>query len=123
MAVNALVTGLIVFRILKVFLEVNTTMTPVERTLGSSGGTKLRHAIFVIIKSGLAMFAIQMVRVVFVFSTSAAVSNGRNFVIIIREMINVIVFLILFCFLITSSGLGHHTNNNSGAGFNQFVLR
>ena len=40
MAVNALVTGLIVFKILKVFLEV-TEVTSVERTLGllsSTGG-------------------------------------------------------------------------------------
>ena len=36
MAVNALVTGLIVFKILKVFLEVNPIL--VELTLDSTGG-------------------------------------------------------------------------------------
>ena len=64
MAVNTLVTGLIVFKILKVFLEVKPTLT--ERTLGATGGTKLRHirVIFIIIESGMALFAIQLVRVV-----------------------------------------------------------
>ena len=41
MAVNTLVTGLIVIKILKVFLEVKGAMTSVERTLGSTGGIKL----------------------------------------------------------------------------------
>ena len=62
MAVNTLVTGLIVFKILKVFLEVKPTS--VERALGATGGTKLRHIIFIIIESGMALFAIQLVRVV-----------------------------------------------------------
>ena len=66
MAVNALVTGLIVFKILKVFLEVRATS--VEQTLGSllnsTGGPKLRHITFIIIESGMALFAIQLARVV-----------------------------------------------------------
>ena len=65
MVVNALVTGLIVFKILKVFLEVKATS--VERTLGSlssTGGPKLRHIIFIIIESGMALFSIQLARVV-----------------------------------------------------------
>jgi hypothetical protein len=57
MAVNTLVTGMIVFRILKV-------RAGVERTLGSTGDTKFRHIMFVIIESGMALFAIQLVRVV-----------------------------------------------------------
>ena len=94
MAVNALVTGLIVFRILKVFLLVNSTVTSVERTLGSGGGAKFRHTMFVIIESGMALFAIQMVRVVLSLyepTPSAAVSNALNFVILIHEMFNVII--------------------------------
>ena len=66
MAVNILVTGLIVFKILKVFLEVKATS--VERTLGSlssnPGSTKLQHIIFIIVESGMALFAIQLVRIV-----------------------------------------------------------
>ena len=62
MAVNALVTGLIVFKILKVFLEVNPIL--VELTLDSPGGTKLRHVVFVIIESGMTLLAIQLIRLV-----------------------------------------------------------
>ena len=65
MVVNALVTGLIAFKILKVFLEVKPTS--VEQTLGSlnsTGGPKLRRIIFIIIESGMALFAIQLVHVV-----------------------------------------------------------
>ena len=65
MVVNALMTGLIVFKILKVFLEYKPSS--VERKLGSlssTEGTKLRHIIFITIESGIALFAIQLVRVV-----------------------------------------------------------
>ena len=65
MVVNALVTGLIAFKILKVFLEVKPTS--VEQTLGSlnsTRGSKLRRIIFIIIESGMALFAIQLAHVV-----------------------------------------------------------
>ena len=90
MAVNTLVTGLIVFKILKVFLEVKAASTSVERTLGATGSTKLRHVIFVIIESGMALFAIQLVRVV-LYLQSAAGPNAYNLVIGINEMFNVII--------------------------------
>ena len=64
MVVNGLVTGLIAFRILKGFLEVKATSTSVEQTLGSSGGTKFRHIIFVIIESGMTLLVIQLVTMV-----------------------------------------------------------
>ena len=49
LAVNGLMTGLIMFRILKVFLEVKAASTSVEhRSLGSTGGSNLRHIIFII---------------------------------------------------------------------------
>ena len=55
MAVNALVTGMIVFRILKVTGARPSTLT---------GGNKFRHIMFIIIESGMALFAIQLVRLV-----------------------------------------------------------
>jgi len=64
MAVNTLVTGLIVFRIFKVFLEIKAATTSVERTLGTTGGSKLQHVIFIIIESGMALLAVQLVRIV-----------------------------------------------------------
>ena len=70
MAVNALVMGLIVFRILRVFLEVKGTSCSVERTSDSIGGTALRHIIFVIIESGMALFASQLVHAILVVQLS-----------------------------------------------------
>ena len=103
MVVNALVMGLIVFKILKVFLEVKATS--VERTLGSlssTGGPKLRHIIFIIIESGMALFAIQLVRVVItsIFQLpvpeSQSLQNAMDFVISIHQALNVIIRSIHF---------------------------
>jgi len=95
MTVNAVVTGMIVFKILKVFWEFKPTS--VERTLGSLGsteGSKLRHIIFIIIESGMALFAIQLVRVVLsslVAQPWLALSGplyGMQLIIGIHEMFN-----------------------------------
>ena len=99
MAVNALVTGLIVFKILKVFLEVNATSN--ELTLGSTGETKLQHVIFIIIESGMALFAIQLIRVVFYNLPVESAPNVYNLVISIHQMLNVITrpyHFYFFCF-------------------------
>ena len=98
MVVNALVTGLIVLKILKVFLEVNKA-TSVDRTLGSlssTGGPKLQHIIFILIESGMALFAIQLVRVVITSlkesdQATLSLKNALNFVIATHEMLNVII--------------------------------
>ena len=105
MAVNALVTGLIVFKIFKVFLEVKaSTTSPVDKTLlGSTGcGTKLRHVIFVIIESGMALFAIQLVRLVITsLMTVQAVQTSANLILLnliigVHEMLNVIIRSVTF---------------------------
>ena len=109
MAVNCLVTGLIVFRILTVFLEVKAAGTSVERTLGSTKGSKLRHVIFVLIESGTMLLVIQPVRLVLeviVVSKYQPVTRGPltfalNSCLAIGEMLNVIirsVHFYLFCF-------------------------
>ena len=64
MAVNALMMGMIVFRILK---ATGVKPTSVERILGSTEGNKFRHIMFIIIESGMALFVIQLVRVVLGF--------------------------------------------------------
>ena len=99
MVVNALVTSLIVFKILKVFLEVKPTS--VELTLGSlssTGNPKLQHIIFIIIESGMALFVIQLVRVV--ISSLNQILEGpatlglifaMEMVINIHQMLNVII--------------------------------
>ena len=105
MAVNTLVTGLIVFRILRVFLEVKATS--IERTLGSTGGTKLRHIIFVIIESGMALFAVQLARLVLsdipVTEAQASIMQvAVDFVLVTNQMLNVIIIrsvhFYFFCF-------------------------
>ena len=102
MAVNALVTGLIVFKILKVFSEVNPIL--VELTMDSNGGAKLRHVIFVIIESGMALFAIQLIRIVFYILPMKWTIDVGDYVVVINQMLNVIIrsvhsyffFLIVF---------------------------
>ena len=105
MAVNTLVTGLIVFRILKVFWEVKPTL--VERTLGSTGGTKLRDIIFVVIESGMALFVMQLVRLVL---SNIPVPDAQwpvyvaayDFVVVTTQMLTVIImrsiYFYFFCF-------------------------
>ena len=102
MAVNTLVTGMIVFRILK---ATGVKPTLVERTLGSTEGSKFRHIMFIIIESGMALFAIQLVRIVTSFMSADQepfLEVVEDLVITINQMLNVIIirssFLpFLFC--------------------------
>ena len=110
MVVNALVTGLIVFKILKVVLGVRRTS--IKQTLGSlssTGGPKLQHIIFILIESGMALFAIQLVRVITSLMvlqpearpTPTGLRIALNIVICIHQMLNVIirsVHFYFFCF-------------------------
>jgi hypothetical protein len=97
MAVNALMTALIVFKILKVFLEV-------KRTLGATGGIKLQSVMFIIIESGMALFAIQLVRVVLSsLPLNEPTTLTFNLTIGINQMFNVIIISVhssgyIFCF-------------------------
>ena len=109
MAVNTLMTGMIVFRILKVAGAI--TSTSVERTLGSTGGNKFQHIMFMVIESAMALFAIQLVRVVLFLILTVPENQeplfiaGNDIVIITNEMLNVIIIrsihFYLFCLLIT----------------------
>ena len=106
MAVNSLVTGLIVFRIFKVFLEVRAA-TSVDRSFGSTGGTKIRHIIFVMIESGMTLLVIQLVRMVlWTVQPSQIVTPGPvyfafEYLIIIGQMFNVTIRSVHFYFCIT----------------------
>ena len=106
MAVNALMTGMIVFKILK---ATGVEPTSVERTLGSTEGNKFRHIIFIIIESGMALFAIQLVRIVLAVIALPVERPGGpilqaayDLVAAINQMLNVIIIrtsflLLLFC--------------------------
>ena len=106
MTVNALATGLIVFRIFKVFCEVKDITISDEKSLGFTGGRKLRSVIFVIIESGMALLLIQVARVVLVISNiswtneNLAWQDTYDLIISIHEMLNVITSSVLavLCF-------------------------
>ena len=92
MIVNALVTGLIVYRIFKVFHEVITSS---KKSLGvtHTGRRRLRSAIFIIIESGMTLFVIQLARLV--ISATWVKTDTENdiyeLVTGIHNMLNVII--------------------------------
>lgn len=91
MIVNALATGLIVFRIFEVYQEVKPPSG--EQTLGSYGGIKYGHVTSIIIESGMALFCIQLIRVVLIVNFELTGSNiplnALEIVIPIHEILNV----------------------------------
>lgn len=89
MTVNALVTGLTVFRIFKVFREIKVASDP-NFALTDAPRSTLGFIIFVlIIESGMALFSIQLVRlvVVSVQTTSAYVLIAPIHEMLIRSVI------------------------------------
>ena len=102
MAVNTLMTGMIVFRILK---ATGVTPTSVERTLGSTEGNKFRHIMFIIIESGMALFAIQLVRFLLEFISVPVeklpfLEAANDMVIAINQMLNVTIIRSSFILLL-----------------------
>ena len=76
--------------------------------LGSTEGNKFRHIMFIIIESGMALFAIQLVRIVLEFISVPAeqlpfFEAAYDIVTAINQMLNVIIILrssfllLLFC--------------------------
>ena len=108
MTVNALVTGLIVFRIFKVFREVKSVTTLEDQSLSITRGNKLRSVTFILIESGMALFAIQLARVIITIPSLLSTDTGYDVlesILAIHEMVNVImssVIVTTFCLLITS---------------------
>ena len=102
LTVNAAVTGLIVFRIMKVYLVVKPTLG------ATGGGRKLRSIIVILIESGMALFAIQLVRLVLVVisqlvNSSSAAESIVVFFITIQQMLNVIIAPVIFTTHLTDS--------------------
>ena len=81
--------------------------TSVERTLGSTEGDKFRHIMFIIIESGMALFAIQLVRLV-MYIIPASFEQGGYFIaaydiaVVVNQMLNVNIIrsihFYFFCF-------------------------
>ena len=95
MTLNALVTGLIVFRIFKVFHEVKDV----------TGGRKLRSVIFIIIESGMALFAIQLARLV-IYATGQGTDAEEDiyqFIVGMHEMLNVVISSVIVTLYFTDN--------------------
>ena len=95
MAVNALATGLIVFRIYKVFRDVKDI----------TRGRKLHSIIFIIIESGMALFAIQLARLILATMdpTNGNVAAGYGVIVCIHEMINVTILSVIVALCLTDN--------------------
>ena len=106
MAVNTLMTGLIVFKILKAFLEV-------KHTLGSfnsaSGRSNYRHIAFIIIESGMALFVAHLGRILVTillgmptlqstsgYATYYNLEVAFPFIVSFHQMLNVIISSVHF---------------------------
>ena len=108
MVVNALVTGLIVFKIFKVFREVKGNTTEDQKSLGVISGSKLRSIIFVIIESGMTLFIIQLVRLVVtaygLTGTTGSVTEDAIMLIAgMHAMLNVIILSVIARLYFTDS--------------------
>ena len=123
LAVNALVTGLIVFKIFKVYCESKPSY---DQSFSASGGSKLRLVIFILIESWMPLFCIQVARLVVTFVWTQAAINAAQPIISIYEMFNVINIILslyyLLILLITWIWLEHDTYDHPGAGCNGIVF-
>jgi len=113
MTVNALVTGLIVFRIFKVFRGVNSVATLEDKSFGiTRGNNKLRSVPFIIIESGMALFAMQLARVA--ITATQLSTDGEydafQFITAIHEMLNGIAPTIIL--VRVSLGLSFHNEES-----------
>ena len=95
MTVNALVTGLIVFKIFKVFRAVKTSVADGQIQVSgvtTSGGSTFRRVIFILIESGMALFSIQSARLVTVIMVNMnAARNAQRLIVPIHQMLNVVI--------------------------------
>lgn len=86
MTVNILVTGLIIFKILKIFQEITILDDQIS---GVIDGSTLRRIIFIIIESGVTLFAVQLTRLVITVLPADGAFNAFLFVGSIHQMLNV----------------------------------
>ena len=83
LAANALVTGLIVFKIFKVYCKVKPFY---GQSFGASGGSKLRLVIFILIESWMALFYIQVALMVVSFVSMQAATNAVQPIFAVYQM-------------------------------------
>ena len=90
MVVNAMVTVMIVFKILGMFWKIKTTGSTVDdRILGVPRGSTLQHIIFILIESGMALFFIQVFGIVVTIVNTDAANNAYPVIVCIHSVLNV----------------------------------
>ena len=67
------------------------TGTADDQILGVTGGSTLRPIMFILIESGMALFSIQLVRLVVSIVATGPAYNAESLMIPIHEMLNVII--------------------------------
>ena len=122
MTVNALATGLIVFRIFQVFREVKLASD--DPTFGATGGNKLRSIIFILIESGITLFLAQFGRLVITPINTSGANTASEFFVGLHQQLNVIIILVFLKFHFTDdvAWLGNNTYNHPGAGVNGIIF-
>jgi len=108
MVVNAVVTVIIVLKILKVFCQVRTTAD--DHILGVTNGGILQRVIFILIESGMALFFIQVFRIVVTVVNTDAANNAYGSISCIHQVLNGITPTIIL--VRVSMGLSFHDENS-----------
>ena len=94
-AVNALMTALIVFKILKVFWQIKTISN--DQILGLTGGGTLWRILFIIIESGILLLFIQVFRIVAIVMKTDAANNAYSISVAMHNTFNVIIRSVHCC--------------------------
>ena len=96
-AMNALMTALIVFKILKVFWQVKTISD--DQILVVTGGSTVWRILFVIIESGIVLLFIQVFRIVALVMKTDAANNAYSITVSMHNAFNVIIRSVhCYCF-------------------------
>ncbi|KAF8801566.1 hypothetical protein BYT27DRAFT_7198099 [Phlegmacium glaucopus] len=85
LTVNALVTGLIAFRIVRVYCQVKPTLY--GKMSGTISECRLRSIVFIVIESAMALFAFQLVWVVCTIVKADAASYVLNVIVGTHQML------------------------------------
>ena len=95
MTVNALVTGLIIFRILKGLKDVQASSV---QNLSFNVGRAPRAVIFILFASGIVLFSLQLTRLLLTFVATDAGDDAFELIAGIQQMLNVIIRLAISYF-------------------------
>ena len=86
----------------------------------------LQRVIFILIESGMALFSIQVARLVVTIMLTDATYAAYFFIRGIHEILNVIIISVIatlfYSLLITSASVGYYTYHYFGAGINGIVF-